>query len=101
MGFAIGGVGMSLGDFRLLTPAEFGAVGKAWSEGQENRERGGWERMRLLASITIQPHVKRRVTPQKLLPLPWDKKIMQNAKGHSDDAAIRELAALCGKRKGD
>lgn len=31
--------------------------------------------MRLLASITIQPHlVKRhRVTPEKLLPFPWDK----------------------------
>lgn len=31
--------------------------------------------MRLLASITIQPHLDRRhrVTPEKLLPFPWDK----------------------------
>lgn len=30
--------------------------------------------MRLLASITIQPHLDRRhrITPEKLLPLPWD-----------------------------
>ena len=31
--------------------------------------------MRLLASITIQPHLARgkRITPEKLLPFPWDK----------------------------
>lgn len=29
--------------------------------------------MRLLATITIQPHVKGKLTPQKLLPLPWDR----------------------------
>lgn len=28
--------------------------------------------MRLQASIAIQPHVKNRITPQQLLPLPWD-----------------------------
>jgi len=30
--------------------------------------------MRLLATISIQPHVKGKLTPQKLLPLPWDRK---------------------------
>lgn len=30
--------------------------------------------MRLLATISIQPHVKGKITPQKLLPLPWDYK---------------------------
>lgn len=31
--------------------------------------------MRMLASITIQPHLakRHRVTPEKLLPFPWDK----------------------------
>lgn len=28
--------------------------------------------MRLLATISIQPHTKSRITPQRLLPLPWD-----------------------------
>lgn len=28
--------------------------------------------MRMLACITIQPHVKNKLTPQKLLPLSWD-----------------------------
>ena len=26
----------------------------------------------MLATITIQPHVKNRLTPDTLLPLPWD-----------------------------
>lgn len=32
--------------------------------------------MRLLAAITIQPHLSKRhrITPEKLLPFPWDKK---------------------------
>ena len=25
-----------------------------------------------MATICIQPHIKKRITPQKLLPLPWD-----------------------------
>ena len=33
-----------------------------------------WERMRILASIVIQPHVKGKMKPERLLPLPWDKK---------------------------
>ena len=29
---------------------------------------------RIHAAISIQPHVKNRIRPEKLLPLPWDKK---------------------------
>ena len=30
--------------------------------------------MRMLATITVQPHVKGKLTPEKLLPLPWEHK---------------------------
>jgi len=30
--------------------------------------------MRLSATIAIQPHLKQKITAQKLLPLPWDSK---------------------------
>lgn len=35
-----------------------------------------WQRMRLLATITIQPHLRKgsHITAEKLLPFPWDKK---------------------------
>lgn len=29
--------------------------------------------MRILAAISIQPHVKKKLTPRALLPLPWDR----------------------------
>lgn len=54
------------------TPAEFDAISKAWNEECERRERGAWERLRTLAAITIQPHLTKKITPRKLLPLPWD-----------------------------
>ena len=50
----------------------------------------GWERMRLLAAYTIQPHVKRKITAKKLLPLPWDKLEPQHKKGQE---APRPLSA--------
>ena len=28
----------------------------------------------MLAAITIQPHTKKKITPEKLLPFPWEKK---------------------------
>lgn len=50
------------------------AINKAWYLEQDTRQQGDWERMRLLATIVIQPHVKKKLTPEKLLPLPWDRK---------------------------
>ena len=73
LGHALGCIGMPLDDFCRLTPDEFGAVCKAWNERQEQLMRDGWERMRMNATIGIQPHVKGRVTPERLLPFPWEK----------------------------
>ncbi len=41
---------------------------------EESKKRGDWKRIRLLATIVIQPHVKKKLTPQNLLPFTWDKK---------------------------
>lgn len=32
------------------------------------------ERARMVAAICIQPHVRKRITPRQLLPLPWGNK---------------------------
>lgn len=32
-----------------------------------------WERARILATITVQPHLRNKITAEALLPLPWDK----------------------------
>jgi len=65
-------MGMALTDFCLLTPEEFQSAYQAWADMTEQRERSAWERMRIQAAITIQPHVKGRITPQRLLPFPWE-----------------------------
>ena len=60
---------------RRLLPSnadEFAAVCEAYHDHEETLLHDQWERMRLLATITIQPHVKGKVTPERLLPFPWD-----------------------------
>lgn len=45
-------------------------------EGHEIDKRDDWERTRAAATISVMPHVKKgaKITPQSLMPLPWDKK---------------------------
>ena len=71
---ALGRMGMRLDDLRRLTVDELEEAVRQWSEREEARYRDEWERMRLLATICIMPHTKKRVTPQGLLPLPWENK---------------------------
>lgn len=75
MGIALGCIGLSYDDFCRLEYQEFAAVWKAYAEQRDTDFKDRWQRMRLLASITIQPHLdkRHRVTPEKLLPFPWDK----------------------------
>lgn len=68
----MGCIGMTMDDFCGLTPEEFGHVAEAWHRQREADGRADWERMRLLATITIQPHVKGKLSPQRLLPFPWE-----------------------------
>lgn len=70
---AVGVIHLSYDDFCRLSPLEFGSIYEAWKERTESGDRAEWERMRMLATITIQPHVKGRMRPEKLLPFPWEK----------------------------
>lgn len=69
-------MGISYGDFCRMSPAEFTAVYGAYIRQRESDFRDRWERMRLLGAITLQPHLKKngRISPEKLIPLPWDRK---------------------------
>lgn len=69
----------------------------SWGRHSEGLEQGSWERMRLLATITIQPHVKKRLTPGQLLPLPWDGK-RPAAPPVSREQDMERLRKLMGKR---
>ena len=67
-------MGLSYDDFCRLDFEEFAAVWKAYAEQRDTNYKDEWQRMRLLATIVIQPHLAkgRKVTPEKLLPFPWD-----------------------------
>ncbi len=73
LGIAVGCVGLSLDDFCRLNFEEFESICKSWREMNERQERDNWERTRILAAICIQPHIKKKITPRQLLPLPWDR----------------------------
>ena len=71
---AIGCIGMTRVEFCDCAYDEFEHICKAWREMTDSLNREQWERTRLLAAITIQPHIRKRITPRQLLPLPWDQK---------------------------
>ena len=52
-------------------------------------ERSPWR----AATICIQPHIKKRITPQKRLPLPWD-----NARKERKDSKPRRTMPISSKR---
>lgn len=56
-------------------PNTFLDLSSVWNEREEAERRDACERARMIAAISIQPHVKNRIKPDKLLPLPWDKKV--------------------------
>lgn len=94
LGYGLGVIGMSLEDWCALSPDEFGAVCQAYNDKEEARLHDEWERMRLLATITIQPHVKNRLHADKLLPLPWDGKRGQAAEPVSKKEAKARFEQL-------
>ena len=108
MGYAVGVVGMRLDDFCRLSPEEFSSVSEAFSHNQEQHVEDSWERMRLLAAITIQPHCKNRIRKEQLVPLPWDKKNKDNQLSqssqlshlsyHGDNLTIEQRLARAKKR---
>lgn len=70
---ALGVVGLSFGDFCILTFDEFQAVLKAYREREEMMCHEEWERMRLHAVMTMQPHCGKKLDPKKVLPFEWEK----------------------------
>lgn len=63
---------LSVDDFLGMDTDEFDAASKAFGEHEDMLERERWERMRLLGLMTVQPWSKKKLTAEKLLPLPWD-----------------------------
>ena len=66
------------------------ATWEAFQRREQMADRAAWERIRMLALCTLQPHTSRRLTPHDVMSFPWDK---ENAKAASqaqnaEDAAM-------------
>ncbi len=100
LGVAVGNIGLSFNDFCALTPEEFRHIYKAYSEERTAQYQDGWERMRMLAAITLQPYSKKTITPHGLLPFPWEKKKPKHTKtaqAVSKEDALRRFEEVLGK----
>lgn len=87
-GYGVGVVGLSVDDFLDMDTDDFDAVCKSFGDHEEQLERERWERMRLLGLMTVQPWSKKKLTAEKLLPLPWDKQ----------DGTLKDAAQSCERR---
>ena len=84
LGVGLGEVGLCLQDFVRLTPSEFRAVTEAARDRQERTSREDWTRARLMACLSMQPHLTKRLRPQELLPFPWEQEGKENAEAPKD-----------------
>lgn len=75
---------MSLSDFESLSMDEFDAVCKAYGDEREALIENDWERTRAGSCIGIQPHIKGRADPKRILPLPWDKRHVRRVRTDDD-----------------
>lgn len=69
----MGRLELSYDDLYDLTPRSFNNKLIGWNETFESKSRDSWERARLLNHSILSPHLKKKTSPDKLLPLPWDK----------------------------
>ena len=74
MGIALGLIRLSYDDFCRLTPTEFEHIYKAYSDKEDADYKDAWGRMRLAATVLLQPHTKKKITPEKVIIFPWEKK---------------------------
>ena len=61
--------------FWNASPSYFFKALKGFNDLEHERDKVEWERTRMLGYWIVSPHTKKgtNLTPQRLLPLPWDK----------------------------
>lgn len=73
-------MGMSIQDFCSMTPDEFRAAHRAWTEHEESHMRNGWEMARTLSTFFLQPYSKKRLTSGDVMKFPWDRTMEEKRK---------------------
>lgn len=60
---------------------------EAYLDGYNKRQRASWEQTRILACMSVQPHSRKKITPESIFPLPWDE--VKEKVQHDPDALTR------------
>jgi hypothetical protein len=71
---------MTWDEFMNLTPRVFGNKAKGYSKALERGLQSSWEQTRWLATIVINPHIKKQIKPKDLATFPWDNEKTKGAK---------------------
>ena len=98
LGLALGCIGMCFHDFVACTPGEFSYICDAYTRSRDNAEREAWERTRMLATIVVQPHTRTPLSPQRLIPLPWDTEPHKKESRDTPPLSMAERRARAQKR---
>ncbi len=96
----VGRIKIPYNDLFLLTKREIDAV----IRGHEIDIKDDWERTRISTYINVSPNLKKgsNITPEKLIPLPWDKPIdinLNKDKLKSDIEKAKEIYAKLKMKK--
>lgn len=88
MRVGLGQLRLSPSCFYAMTLEEFMLAAEGFMQVEENREKQHWERSRWVASLLLQPHLKKgtRLKPTDIAKFPWEKK----SKGKADNKALAE-----------
>lgn len=82
---------MSVSDFCSLTPKEWRSVCLRWRERRDVESRERWEQVRWLGLFALQPHVRKRLTPEDVLSYPWDVESLPSSPRMSRAEAERRM----------
>ena len=85
----LGQLGLTPSALYGLTFDEFNNALTGMYELMEQREQREWERTRWMATMLLNPHTKKRLTPTDLIEFPWEKKSKPAADGM---AILRQIA---------
>ena len=83
---------MSLREFEMLTPGEWRATCQSWHKTREQMSRETWYQVRWLGTVTVQPHVRKTLSPRDLLRFPWEDDTKTSAPRMSREEHERRMA---------
>lgn len=84
-------MGMAPSELYALELCEFLAIYEGWRRLREQSSRELWEVARWQSAIAISPHVQQQKPLTELLPLPWDRKSVNDV---DVDIEVRKEQAL-------